>query len=121
VSGWHSCELAWRQVPEDHREQNSRMIKTTVTGNIFLVSGDQPQVIEVDLNAAVDLARQLAMKQGRHGILITRHTPASFTVAVSPEVPYGVTRESCQIQAAGRDRGSRSETDDYKPFAAASA
>jgi hypothetical protein len=78
-------------------------MRTTGTGRIYRVTGDRPRLIEEELNAAVELARQQAIKEGRHGILITRHTPASFTVAVSTDVPYGITRESCQIQASNED------------------
>jgi hypothetical protein len=74
------------------------MITTTETGRIYRVVGDKPQLIEEDLNAAVELVRKEAIKEGRHGILVTRHASACFTVAVSADVPYGMTRESCDIQ-----------------------
>jgi hypothetical protein len=45
------------------------------------------------LDAAEKLARAQAFKEGSHGILVTRHGPTSFTVDLSPEVPYGITRE----------------------------
>jgi hypothetical protein len=92
---------AWRQVPKDHREQEI-MITTTEPGRIYQVTGDNPQLVDGDLNAAVDLALEQATKEGRHGILVTRHTPASFTVAVSADVPYGMTQEWCQIRAPRR-------------------
>jgi hypothetical protein len=91
---------AWRQVPEDHREQEIRMITTTEPGRIYQVTGDNPQLVDGDLNAAVDLALEQATKEGLHGILVTRHTPASFTVAVSADVPYGMTRERCEIRTS---------------------
>jgi hypothetical protein len=39
------------------------------------------------------LAREGALREGNHGILVTRHGPTSFTVNLSPEVPYGITQE----------------------------
>jgi hypothetical protein len=76
------------------------MITTTETGRVCHVTGDKPQQIEDDLNAAVELIRHEATREGMYGILVTRHAPASFTVAVSAQVPYGVIRESCRIQAS---------------------
>ena len=78
------------------------MITTTEPGRIYQVTGDNPQLIDGDLNAAVDLALEHATKEARHGPLVTRHTPASFTVDVSTDVPYGMTQESCQIRAPRR-------------------
>jgi hypothetical protein len=74
------------------------MITTLKAGSTYHVTGDTPQSIQENLDSAVDLARQQAMKDGRHGILVTRLGPASFTVALSAQVPYGTTQESCQIR-----------------------
>jgi hypothetical protein len=82
------------QVRKDHRESRKRrMIRTTENGRCYGVTGDEPRLIEEHLNRAVELARQRAVEEGRHGVLVTRHGPASFTVAVSADVPYGITRE----------------------------
>jgi hypothetical protein len=75
------------------------MILTSECGLVYRVTGEKPRLIDSDLNAAVDLALEHAMKGRRHGILVTRHSPASFTVAVSAKVPYGSTEESCQMRA----------------------
>lgn len=45
------------------------------------------------LNAAVETARQKAIKHGKHGILVTQYGYGNFMVAISPEVPYGLTLE----------------------------
>jgi ribose 5-phosphate isomerase len=45
------------------------------------------------LNAAVETARQKAIKHGKHGILVTQHGYGNFIVAISPEVPFGLTLE----------------------------
>jgi hypothetical protein len=76
------------------------MITTTETGRAYHVTGNKPQQIEDDLNAAVELIRQEAIKEGLYGILVTRHGPASFTVAMSAEVPYGLIGESCRMQVS---------------------
>ncbi|RKO20424.1 hypothetical protein D7Z96_18820 [Pseudarthrobacter phenanthrenivorans] len=78
------------------------MITTLKAGSAYHVTGNTPQSIQEDLDSAVELARQQAMKDGRHGVLVTRHDPASFTVALSHEVPYGTTQEACQIRTVQR-------------------
>jgi hypothetical protein len=45
------------------------------------------------LDAAVETACQKAIQHGKHGILVTQHGYGNFTVALSPEVPYGLTLE----------------------------
>lgn len=49
--------------------------------------------VEKDLNTAVDIALEYALTEGLHGILVTQHGYASYTVAVSGDVPFGQTRE----------------------------
>ena len=49
--------------------------------------------MDAEINIAVDIARRKAMKDRRRGILVTRNGLASFTVAVSEDVPYGITHE----------------------------
>jgi hypothetical protein len=76
------------------------MITTIIAGSTYHVTGDTPQSIQEDLDSAVKLARHQATKDGQHGILVTRLGPASFTVTLTAEVPYGTTQESCQIRTA---------------------
>jgi hypothetical protein len=66
---------------------------TAATGPIYHVMADGPQLIAERLDAAEKLARERALSAGRHGILVTRHGPTSFTVTLSPDVPYGITQE----------------------------
>jgi len=68
-------------------------LHTTETGRIDRVTGDSPHIVGAELNAAVELAQQHAMGEGKHGALVTRQGPASFTVAVSGDVPYGITQD----------------------------
>ena len=46
-----------------------------------------------DVTSAVERIREYAVRHRQHGILVTRHDPMTYTVAVSPEVPYGETWE----------------------------
>lgn len=68
------------------------MIATIETGRIYRVAGDNARIVSEDLNAAVDVAQQHAVAEHKHGVLVARHGPASFTVAVSGDVPYGSTQ-----------------------------
>jgi len=60
---------------------------------MYHVTADAPQLIGERLDAAERLAWQQALREGAHGILVTRHGPTTFTVALSADVPYGVTLE----------------------------
>jgi hypothetical protein len=57
------------------------------------VIAHDPVTLENDLNAAEAIARELAMQERLHGILVTRHHHTTYTVALSNEVPYGQTHE----------------------------
>lgn len=69
------------------------MIISTEFGRSYRVTGDSRQVIDADLARAVELVQRTAIKEAQGGVLLTRHGPACFTVAVSDEVPYGTTQE----------------------------
>lgn len=58
---------------------------------VLKVAGDDVTGIETALNAAVLVAQETAMKQGRHGVLVTEHGFNSYTVTVSGDVPFGQT------------------------------
>ncbi|GGI03153.1 hypothetical protein ACFFGR_10950 [Arthrobacter liuii] len=49
--------------------------------------------IDRELDTAVAAVREQALQERRRGILVTRRGPDSFTVALSDEVPFGLTRE----------------------------
>jgi hypothetical protein len=51
-----------------------------------------PTSRDAELNTAVKMAAEIAGEQ-RCGILITRHDFTKFTVALSPNVPFGLTQE----------------------------
>ncbi|WAH98228.1 hypothetical protein [Arthrobacter sp. MMS18-M83] len=69
------------------------MNSTIEPGRTYFVEANKPDLIDKDLNEAVDLALEYAMKAGQYGILVTRHGHSTFTVAVSAEVPFRQTRE----------------------------
>jgi hypothetical protein len=66
---------------------------TATTGFTYHVTADDPQLIAERLDAAEKVAQQRALREGNHGILVTRHGPTSFTVTLSADVPYGFTQE----------------------------
>ena len=73
-------------------EKETTMIKRH-SDVVLEVTAHDADTIESDLNAAVEIAREHAMKECRHGILVTQHGYTSYTVAVSRDVPYGQTHE----------------------------
>lgn len=46
-----------------------------------------------ELNAAVTAMREQAMIDGQRGILVTRHSPETYTIELSESVPFGFTHE----------------------------
>jgi hypothetical protein len=60
------------------------------------ITAYDPKTIENDLNSAVDIALRHAMRERRHGVLVTQIDYSCYTVAVSRDVPYGETRERRQ-------------------------
>ncbi|MBT2548997.1 hypothetical protein [Arthrobacter sp. ISL-65] len=49
--------------------------------------------VDVRLNEAIDTAMSMATRERSGGVLVTRHSPAYFTVSITAEVPYGWVRE----------------------------
>jgi hypothetical protein len=77
--------------PGTFAEKETTMIKRH-SDVVLEVTADDPDTLENDLNAAVEMAREHAMKECRHGILVTQHGYSSYTVAVTRYVPCGQTR-----------------------------
>lgn len=69
------------------------MITTIDPGRYFHVTGATSTAIEDGINGAVEIAREHSMREGWRGILVTRHDPGLYTVALSAHVPYGVIME----------------------------
>lgn len=60
---------------------------------VMRITAHDPDTIEKELNAAVDIARAHAMLERRYGILVTQYDYSTYTVTISPNVPYGQTHE----------------------------
>ncbi|MBN9129155.1 MAG: hypothetical protein J0I04_05815 [Paenarthrobacter ureafaciens] len=69
------------------------MITANLAPPVLRVAAEEPQLLAVRLEAAERQAQEWAMREGRYGILVTRHTPTSYTVEPNEEVPYGITLE----------------------------
>lgn len=69
------------------------MIHSVDDGLSYLVKVSDASLVDDYLNSAVDLARQYAATSALCGILVTRHSHDTYTVAVSEAVPFGETRE----------------------------
>ncbi|TQS87368.1 hypothetical protein EU811_22580 [Arthrobacter sp. TS-15] len=67
-------------------------MKSTIDLSILITATNRANM-EKQLDEAVAVARTAAIYEGCRGILITRHSIDSFTVALSDGVPYGLTRE----------------------------
>jgi hypothetical protein len=66
---------------------------TVAAGPTYHVTADEPQLLAERLEVAEKLARERALRDGNHGVLVTRHGLTSFTVDLSPDVPYGTSQE----------------------------
>jgi hypothetical protein len=76
---------------DDTRERYSYM-KTIVDLPIALTASSRASM-EFQLNEAVAVAEAKALREGCRGILVTQHDGNSFTVDLSHDVPFGLTRE----------------------------
>lgn len=47
-----------------------------------------------ELDTAEAALRDLAVIDGGCGILVTRHSHGTFTLSLTPEVPFGITQEA---------------------------
>ena len=85
-------EACARPESRDPAEKETTMIKRH-SDLVLEITAHDPDTVENDLNTAVEMAREHAMQESRHGILVTQHSYTSYTVAVSRDVPYGQTHE----------------------------
>ena len=65
---------------------------TQATQNVEVVVSEPSRLYEL-LDDAEAALRQIATPHCYSGILVTRHTPSRYTLALSDTVPYGETRE----------------------------
>lgn len=63
--------------------------------------------LQEQLNAAHEEVRSLAIAGGQNGVLVARHRHNTFTIAESPDVPYGMTyeRDHLKLSAKPDERG----------------
>lgn len=75
-----------------HSTSEGTTVSTTFDQPIAVTATDRVSM-ERRLDDAVAMAMNQAMQPGRRGILVTRHSYDFFTVALSHDVPFGLTRE----------------------------
>jgi len=66
---------------------------TTATAEYIEVRVDSAGEVEERLNSAVKDLQVIATRSRAHGILVTRLNPGHFSVSLSDQVPFGLTRE----------------------------
>ena len=69
------------------------MISVVDPGRYFHVTVQNGKHKDAELTAAVTMAQESAQHHGWMGVMVTRHSPTVFTVALSEHVPYGTTAE----------------------------
>jgi hypothetical protein len=77
------------------------MITTIEPGRYFHVTGTTPDELDMNINAAVEIVREYAVRELGHGICVTRHEIDLYTVALNPHVPYGMTVERDWLNSCG--------------------
>lgn len=70
-------------------------MSTNIDLPIAVTAADRTSM-DRQLDEAVTEARTRALQEGRRGILVTRQSFDTFTVALSDDVPFGTTHESVQ-------------------------
>lgn len=70
------------------------MSTATLEARSIRLSFDHADEINVGLEQAVDALIEAAAETGECGILVTRHEPGTYTVALDENVPFGQTHEA---------------------------
>lgn len=65
----------------------------TATAEHIEVRVNSAGEVEDRLNSAVKDLQVIATRSGTRGILVTRLNPGHFSVSLSDQVPFGLTRE----------------------------
>src|SRR3712207_3917237 len=74
-------------------DRKSATLMTHPIVTLQTVPGTGWNTIQEQLDSAHEAVQSLAIAEGQNGVLIIRHRPGTYTLAVSPEVPYGMTYE----------------------------
>lgn len=69
-------------------------ISPPFTGLNLELAGTEARTLRAELDEAITFAERVASKWGTCGVLVTRLDYGRFTVAISPDVPYGITCEA---------------------------
>ena len=84
---------------------------TSAAELMLRITADNRESINRQINEAVATALDRAMAERGRGILVTRHASAAFSVGLSDDVPFGLTREhrewKSRTPATGRRRSGR--------------
>ncbi len=78
------------------------MITTIDPGRCLHVTGATTAAIEDGINVAVEIARGRSMREGWQGMLVTRHDPSPYTVALSAGVIMNVARMADRCPSRGQ-------------------
>ena len=66
---------------------------TDISSTTLRVSASDRRSMVRQLDEAEEAIRANAIREGCRGILVTREGPGVFTVTLSSDVPFGITRE----------------------------
>ena len=69
------------------------MLSSLLDPALVTATVDSAEAVPDVLAAAVQRVREAAPGNTSKGILITQHEPGNFSIRLSEEVPYGLTRE----------------------------
>jgi len=81
------------------------MITVIDPGRYFHVTVESVSQRDEELDRAVSWARATSEASGWMGVMVTRHSPTVFTVALSESVPFGITAERDEIPGADHTVG----------------
>jgi hypothetical protein len=82
-------QLTRESLPEDPKKMNQ------VIANVRIASRTE---MDETLDAAIAAAQSEALADRDRGVLVTRHDFDSFSIALSPDVPFGLIREHDQVR-----------------------
>lgn len=85
---WSACQAEPACQPGRATNRKLQMHEVIAT-----ITPETPTERDTRLNEAIDQAMSTAARARSGGVLVTRHAPAHFTVAVTNQVPYGQVEE----------------------------
>lgn len=79
-------------VPEPSLKEQT-LPSSILDPSVVTATVESAQEVPRVLGLAVERVREAAVDDTSRGILVTRHAPGHFSIRLSDEVPYGLTRE----------------------------